>query len=73
MVLRLVPLLAASAAAALTPSEHDAERQRLIDATNAKQDEWTAHHNARFRGAPVGVSKSLCGMLPGEDERIAAA
>jgi len=41
---------------------HDLERQRLIDLVNNNEKAlWTAGHNERFKGKPVGYAKNLCG------------
>jgi len=41
---------------------HDLERQRLIDLVNNNEKAlWTAGHNERFKGKPVGHAKNLCG------------
>jgi cathepsin B len=52
---------------------HDDERQKVIDEINAHPGVlWTAGHNERFRGLPVGASKSLCGVKPESAEQLRA-
>jgi cathepsin B len=42
---------------------HDEERQKLIDhVNNHPTATWTAGHNPRFKGLPVGAAKKLCGV-----------
>jgi len=46
-------------------NEHDEHRARVIDEINSVPGVlWTAGVNERFRGLPVGASKSLCGVKP---------
>jgi cathepsin B len=61
-------MLKAAAVAALS---HDAQRMEMINQINAIPNlTWKAGVNPRFAGEPVGVSKSLCGVLEGNLENI---
>jgi cathepsin B len=58
-------------AAAIAAMAHDAARQKMIDEINSIPDiTWTAGFNTRFRGEPIGVSKSLCGVKDDNLERM---
>jgi len=49
----------------------DAQRQTMIDEINAIPNiTWKAGFNERFRGEPIGVSKSLCGVKDDNLERM---
>jgi len=50
---------------------HDNERQKIIDIVNNHPEAlWTAGHNERFKGQPVGSSKILCGAKKTSKEFI---
>jgi len=58
-------------AAAIVALSQDAQRQTMIDEINAIPNiTWKAGFNERFRGEPIGVSKSLCGVKDDNLERM---
>jgi len=57
-----------AAAAEKSPAEHDSDRKVEIDIINGKNTTWTAGFVDRFRGQPVGISKSLLGVPEGNLE-----
>jgi cathepsin B len=58
-------------AATIVALSHDAQRQQMINDINSIQNlTWKAGFNPRFRGEPIGVSKSLCGVKEDNLERM---
>lgn len=48
---------------------HDLHRQTVVEKINSIPGiKWTAGINPRFKGQPVGVSKSLCGVKKGSKQ-----
>jgi len=61
--LLLLAFVAIGHAALVLPAHHDKLRQEQIDnINNAPGATWVAGFNPRFKGTPIGSSKSLCGV-----------
>jgi len=63
-------MLKAATVAALS---HDAQRVEYVNQLNSMGLTWTAGVNLRFKGEPMGVSKSLCGVKDDNLERMKEA
>ena len=67
--MKLAILALAFAGTAAASNVHDAQRAAAIDTVNALPGlTWKAGVNPRFKGAPVGAAKELCGVDMTESE-----
>jgi len=57
-------------AAAVVALGHDAQRMEYVNELNSMGLTWRAGVNLRFKGEPMGVSKSLCGVKEDNLEKM---